>query len=91
MGWKFYHEAIEMRGLRYRFLPELFRWRGRFYEVDSVERCWTTEKRRYFRVQCGPGVFELYQELSAGFWRLRRARLAPARAPAAHRFAPAWR
>jgi hypothetical protein len=91
MGWKFYDEAVEMQGLRHRFLPQHFRWRGRFYEVDSVERCWTRGQRRYYRALCGPGVFELYQDLGAGTWHLRRARLAPARGVAIRRFAPAWR
>ena len=91
MGWKVYDEAVEMQGLRHNYLPQLFRWRGRLYDVDSVERCWTTGRRRYFRAQCGPGVFELYQDLGLGTWHLRRVRLAAARVVAVRRFAPAWR
>lgn len=91
MGWKYYDESVEMQELQYRFLPQLFRWRGRFFEVGSVERCWTRSQRRHFRVQCGYGVFELYQDLGTGAWHLRRARLAPARAVAVGRYAPAWR
>jgi len=91
MGWKHYGEAVEMQGMRYQFLPQLFRWRGRFYDVDSVERCWTAPRRRYFKVHCGHGILELYQDLDAGTWHLRRARLAPARALSMQRYAPAWR
>jgi hypothetical protein len=80
-----------MQALRYSYLPQLFRWRGRFYDVDSVKRCWTKGQRRFFRAQCGPGVYELYQDLVAGTWHLRRARLAAARVVAVRRFAPAWR
>ena len=99
MGWKFYDEAVELLEQRFNYLPQLFRWRGRYYEVDAVERCWTVTRRRrrhhlqrrYFQVQCGDGTFELYQDLVAGTWRLRRARVAPARAWAVRRLAPAWR
>ena len=99
MGWKLYNESVEMLGLRYQFLPQLFRWHGRFHHVDSVERCWTVSRRRrgghhqrrYFQVQCGDGVFELYQDLVAGTWHLRRSRLAPARVLVVQRYAPAWR
>ncbi len=99
MSWKLYEESVEMQGLRYHFLPQLFRWRGRYHEVDSVDRCWTVSRRRrggrmqrrYFQVQCGEGVFELYQDLLTGTWHLRRAMLAPARAFVVRRYAPAWR
>jgi hypothetical protein len=99
MGWKFYDEAIEMLEQRFKYLPKLFRWRGRYYEVDAVDRCWTLERqrkrqrleRRYFRVQCGEGTFELYQDLVTATWHLRRARVAPVRAQEVQRLAPAWR
>jgi hypothetical protein len=78
-------EAVEMVGQRFRFLPHLFRWRGRCYEVEAVERCWTVVGRRkgvrHFRVQCPAGTFELCQDLSTGAWQLRRATLQPAPAP----------
>jgi hypothetical protein len=77
-------EAVEMVAKRCRFLPHLFRWHGRCYEVEAVERCWTEVGRRKavrcFRVQCPAGTFELSQDLSTRAWRLRRADLQPARA-----------
>lgn len=96
MAWNVYDEAVEMMGLRHRFLPELFRWRGRHHSVESVERCWTVSRgrrrqNRFFRVQCREGAFELYQDLVAGTWHLRRAMLAPSRVRAAGRQAVAWR
>jgi hypothetical protein len=99
MDWRFYDEAVELLGLRFNYLPQLFRWRGRFHEVEAVERCWTVARgrrgdgiqRRYFRVQCGDGSYELYQDLVMGTWHVRRARNAPRRAWGVRRLASAWR
>jgi hypothetical protein len=99
MGWKYYDDSVEMLEQRFKYLPQLFRWRGRYFEVDAVERCWTVVRRRrkhrlqrrYFQVQCGDGTFELYQDLETGLWHLRRARMSPARSQAVRYLAPAWR
>lgn len=99
MRWKIYDEAVEMMDLQFRFLPHIFRWRGRCYEVESVERCWTVSRRRwryrverrYFKAQCAGGTFELYQDLRSGAWRLRRARLMALPVPVVRSTAPAWR
>lgn len=99
MAWRIYDEALEMVEQRFRYLPQVFRWRGRQHHVDAVERCWTVARpgwkrrveRRYFHVLCADGTFELYQDLKANTWHLRRARLAPSRVAAARHVAPAWR
>jgi hypothetical protein len=88
MGWKFYDEAIDVMQYRWRYFPAIFRWRGRRYQVDAVERSWLVpaqgwrrrHDRRFFQARCGEGIFELYQDLEAGTWHLRRARLLPAAA-----------
>jgi hypothetical protein len=82
MRWKRYDEAIELLERRFQYFPQTFRWRGRRYEVDAVNRCWTTARsgwrrrveRRLFLVECAEGTFELYQDLRANTWHLRRAR-----------------
>ena len=99
MGWVYFDESVEMIERRYQYLPHLFRWHGRFYDVVAVERSWTVVRRRgrhrlerrYFQVQCGDGTFELYQDLRTGTWHLRRAKAAPARVPVVRRLAFAWR
>ncbi len=84
MGWRFYEEAIEMMQRRFGYFPQLFLWRGRVYEVDSVDRCWEVRRRRarsprrYFRVETGGWTFDLYRDLDSGTWHLRRARWHPA-------------
>ena len=88
MGWKFYDEAIDVMQYRWRYFPAVFRWRGRRYQVDAVERSWLVPAQgwrrrqdwRFFQARCGEGIFELYQDLEAGTWHLRRARLLPAAA-----------
>jgi hypothetical protein len=95
MQWQFYDEAIEMIEMRFRYLPHRFRWRGKYYRVHTVERSWTTSRRgrdrRYFRVQCGDGILDLYQDLRAATWHLRRRRPAEVRLSPARRIVPVWR
>ena len=100
MKWKKFDEAVEMLERRFRYFPRAFRWRGRRYEVQEVSRCWTTTRsgwrrrveRHYFLAHCDEGDFELYQDLSAGTWRLGRARLTPPQPFRSLRgMAPAWR
>jgi hypothetical protein len=86
MGWKYYDEAIDVMQHRGRYFPAVFRWRGRCYQVDAIERSWVVpalrwwrrHDRRFFHARCGEGSFDLYQDLQAGTWHLRRARLGPA-------------
>lgn len=88
MAWKIYDEAIDVMEYRWRYFPAVFRWRGRRYQVDAVERSWVVpahgwrrrNDRRFFQARCGDGLFELYQDLAASTWHLRRARLLPTRA-----------
>lgn len=99
MAWKLYDEAIEILERRFQYFPRAFRWRGRRHDVEAVEECWTVSRqgwrrrveRHFFRVQCAEGTFELYQDLEANTWHLRRAKAAPAPLPEARRVAPAWR
>ena len=98
MRWKIYDEAVEMAQRRYRYFPRIFYWRGHRHEVEAVEGSWTVARagwrgrveRHFFRVRCAQGDFELYQDLRAGTWHLRRARLAQTRAAVLKRVAPAW-
>lgn len=95
MPWQNYDEAVDMLEKRHQYFPQTFRWHGRRYEVDSIERCWQVVKRRlvsprqFFRVRCADGVFELYRDLEAGTWHMARARLAPAPVPVVRGLAPA--
>jgi hypothetical protein len=90
MGWKIFDEPVQLVSLRFRYLPRAFVWRGQRHEVESVEQCWTVSRvgwsrrvqRRFFRVRCSAGRFELYQDLRVGTWHLRRARLTPLPVPA---------
>ncbi len=83
-------EPVRLEGKRYGFLPAAFRWRGQRYHVQRVERSWTLARgagtgrleRRYFRVRCDYGTFELYHDLLANTWGIRAGtdarRLVPA-------------
>ena len=74
-------EAVLVERKRFGFSPEVFVWRGNRFEVRRVERWWTHSrrhagqqlKRRYYRVHCDAGIFELYQDLVANSWHLARA------------------
>lgn len=87
MGWKIYDEAVEIVSRRFEYYPSVFRWRGRFFRVDDVERCWTRSRRgtwrdrrrrverHFFLLRCDEGTFEMYQDLRANTWHLRRAKV----------------
>ncbi len=78
MAWRI-EEPILMERQRYAFLPEAFVWRGRRFDVRRVERCWTQARgsgdgrieRRYFRVRCDYGTFDVYHDLLANAWCVR--------------------
>ncbi len=71
-------EAIDMRARRFGYFPRTFVWRGYEYQVEAVERCWTTASRRnggrmerhYFQVRCAEGTFNVYQDLSHNTWHI---------------------
>lgn len=66
-------EAVEMQEKRFGYFPKRFRWRGKIYQVDAVERCWTSARRNLylcFRVRCREGLFELFQDVRLGSWEV---------------------
>ena len=71
-------EAIDMRARRFGYFPRTFVWRGREFQVEAVERCWTTASRRksgqmdrhYFQVRCAEGTFNVYQDLTHNTWHI---------------------
>lgn len=73
-------EAIEMRSRRHGYFPGVFVWRGRRYDVDAVERCWTVCRRgrdgrveqHCFRVRCPEGTFDLVQDVRFNTWHIQR-------------------
>ena len=54
------HEKIRMDRKRFGYFPHRFMWRGRRYDVQHIERCWTVSRKRlgnkvdrqFFRVRC---------------------------------------
>jgi hypothetical protein len=72
-------EPIRMEAKRFGFFPQTFVWRGRRYEIQAVEQCWTVSRRgiwdveRYcFRVHCAEGSFDLYQDVKHNTWHVNR-------------------
>ncbi len=73
-------ESIEMRKRRHGYFPKQFVWRGKRYDVEAVERCWTVARRNMgnrvgrhcFRVRCAEGTFNLYQDARYNTWHIRR-------------------
>jgi hypothetical protein len=69
-------EAVEMLERRFGYFPRRFRWRGKVYEVDGVERCWTSMKntpRLCFRVHYREGRFDLSQDIRLNKWEVALA------------------
>jgi hypothetical protein len=66
-------EAVEIQEKRFGYFPKAFRWRGKRYNVETVERCWNASRSAphlCFRVRCSDGVFDLYQNVRDNTWRL---------------------
>jgi hypothetical protein len=66
-------EAVEIQEKRFGYFPKAFRWRGKRYDVQAIERCWTAAKRSphlCFRVRCNEGIFDLYQNVRDNTWHL---------------------
>ena len=66
-------EAVEIQEKRFGYFPKTFRWHGRRYDVQAIERCWTAVKRSphlCFRVRCSEGTFDLYQNVHDNTWHL---------------------
>ncbi|MBI3536762.1 MAG: hypothetical protein HY070_04265 [Chloroflexi bacterium] len=69
-------ESVEMQEKRFGYFPKTFRWHGKRYDVQAVERCWTIARRTprlCFRVRCREGAFDLLQDVRANTWTLARA------------------
>ena len=66
-------QAVEIQEKRFGYFPKAFRWHGKRYDVQAVERCWTAAKRSpylCFRVRCNEGIFDLYQNVRDNTWHL---------------------
>lgn len=72
-------EPVQLECRRYGYLPEVFFWRGQRHNIRRIESIWTVAQgggasrleRRYFRVRCDGGTFELYHDLLANTWGVR--------------------
>ena len=81
-------EPIEMLARRHGYFPQAFVWRGRRYDIWTVQRCWSVTRhglrgkveRHYFRVRARAaaegsvrtGSFAIYQDLQDSTWYLER-------------------
>lgn len=75
----FRSEPITMLARSYGYFPAAFRWRGRRFDVTTVEKCWTMPgpgAQRLFRVRCDGGAFLLEQGIAGDAWRVKRWPLA---------------
>ncbi len=66
-------EAVEIQEKRFGYFPKRFRWRGKVYDVEQVEQCWTKMKpgpSLCFRVRCRENSFELFQDVHANTWEV---------------------
>ena len=71
-------QPVEVQEKRFGYFPKAFRWQGKRYHVEAVERCWAKSRqvpRLYFRVRCRDGIFDLYQDLRADTWHLATVRV----------------
>ncbi|MBI5652397.1 MAG: hypothetical protein HZC40_18415 [Chloroflexi bacterium] len=67
------NHAVEIKEKRFGYFPKVFRWHGKHYDVQAVERCWTHAKSApllCFRVRCNEGIFDLYQNVRDNTWHL---------------------
>ncbi len=72
-------ERISLLARSHGYFPAAFRWRGRRFEVSTVEKCWTVQRpsaRRMFRVRCATGSFVLEQYVASDTWQVSRWPLA---------------
>ncbi len=66
-------QAVEIQEKRFGYFPKVFRWRGKRYDVQAIERCWSARRHApqlCFRVRCREGLFDLYQNVQDNTWRL---------------------
>lgn len=70
-------QAVEIKEKRFGYFPKTFRWHGKHYDVQAVERCWTitrAESQLCFRVRCHEGMFDLFQNTRDNTWFLSPVR-----------------
>lgn len=75
----FKSERIDLLARSHGYFPAAFRWRGRRFDVVTVEQCWSGRgpaAQRLFRVHCDAGNFVLEQCLASDVWRVTRWPLA---------------
>jgi hypothetical protein len=68
-------EGVNLLARSHGYFPAAFRWRGRRFDVTTVEKCWTVQRpavRRMFRVRCAAGSFVLEQCVASDTWRVTR-------------------
>jgi hypothetical protein len=67
-------EPIKLMSRRHNYFPKRFMWRGKRYDVFTVERAWTKTKRKttwhFFRVRCKEGTFDIFQDTKLNAWYL---------------------
>ena len=76
------HESILITQKRFGFFPEAFLWRGKVYQVISIEECRTVSRhslfcrveRSYFRARCAEGIFELFQDVLSNTWHVEKVK-----------------
>jgi len=74
------HEPIDMTSRDNNYFPKAFLWRGRRYNVDAVEQCWTVARRHWmgrierhgFRVRTSHATYVLYHDISRNSWYMER-------------------
>ena len=70
-------QPVEVQEKRFGYFPKAFRWHGKRYDVQAIERTWARSRRvprLYFRVRCRDGIFDLCQDLRADTWHLNAMR-----------------
>jgi len=77
MHWKSYDEAVDLVERGFSFFPQAFRWRGRRYEAKRSSGHGRPHVRAGAAIS-GYSVrrafFDLYQDLTASTWHIRRVR-----------------
>lgn len=66
-------ERIDCLARTHDYFPAVFRWRGRRFEVLTVEKCWTSKPstaKRLFRVRCAEGSFVLEYTVATELWQV---------------------
>ncbi len=80
--------TVEILECTFGYFPKRFRWRGRPFMVDRIERIWCVRRawprriaRRQFVLRTPEGVFQISHDLVGGQWTARRIPRLRARVP----------